>query len=262
MKKYFILFYLLLVGCGTLSLCQRVNVNSPPFKTSLTILSFNMLGVSLTASRDARMIPLVQVCKENNVDILLLQESIWQPNEDRISLLRGALGGLYDCTEAPTFGVWPFQIHDIGILSKYPFIAINSADCTIKMTGTLDNMPLPNKKRVVTATINVSGVGVVNVASTHMASCPVSEEERQNQVKMIVGFIETLPKADMDIIGGDFNFDNNNLAYSILTSMGYIGCDVGIDHIMVRGGKFISCQEVLNDHYSSDHSGVLATVSK
>ncbi len=112
------------------------------------------------------------------------------------------------------------------------------------------------------AHLDVPGIGMINVYSTHMASSPTTQEEREKQVMEEIVFINSQMKADIDIFGGDFNFDNTNPAYKIIQNSGFVGYDVGVDHIMIRGGRILSGEEVFSDHFVSDHSGILVEVSK
>ena len=261
MKTTAVLLVLLL-----LSACSRSLVNSDPGslpnQDHLTVLSLNMKGYDPNASREARMQPVVNLCKQEGMDLLLLQEGVSGLLKGSIDLLRDKLT-FPASFEAPVFGVWPFNLNNVGIISRYPWLETHSASCEIKMVQVIDNLPIPGKRRVVMGQVHVPGIGQVNAYSVHLASGPTTQEERQKQVTCMLDFINSRPGAVMDILGGDFNFGPDNLAYQMILDTGFQGFGQAPDFVFVRGhGGITEGKIVFTDHFVSDHCGILVKIVK
>jgi endonuclease/exonuclease/phosphatase family metal-dependent hydrolase len=228
----------------------------------LTVLSLNLKGHDPNYSREERLRPVVELCRAEKVDVLLLQEGVaGLVVRDSIKELQGQLG-LAGRTKAPVFGVWPFMTYEIGVLSRFPFNRTVSAGCGVSMVPTLDKLPIPGKRRIVGGHFQVPGLGAVKACSVHLASKPLNQEERMKQVTCLLAFISEQSRPDLEILGGDFNFRQNNPAYGLVQAAGFQGFGSGVDFVFCRGGEVYDGKSVFTDHFVSDHCGILVKIRK
>ena len=259
-KTIYLLLIFIFIGCSTISVHNSF-VESISNQDQITILSLNMMGYDPNNSRIDRMQPVIDLCKQDNVDILLLQEGysgLFQ--RDSINYLRDELG-FPASFEAPVFGVYPFSLQNIGIISRYPWLETDSSPCEIQMIETIDNLPVPNKRRVVMGQIDVPGMGKINTYSVHMASSPTTEEERTKQISCIINFIDSKTNDSAEILGGDFNMSPDSPAYKVIIDAGFRGYGQTPDFIFVRGPiEIVDWKLVFADHFVSDHCGILVKI--
>jgi endonuclease/exonuclease/phosphatase family metal-dependent hydrolase len=259
MKTIILTLALLLAGCSTFH-----EVNGPaaalPDQTSIKVLTLN-LKADDSQPREARLEPVVAACKAQGVDILLLQEGASGVSEtDNIDLLRAKLG-YPSMIEAPVFGVYPFKLNNVGIISRYPWLETNSSACEVQVVEKIDQLPIPGKRRVIMGQVYIPGLGQVYAYSVHLASSPTNQEERNKQVACMLEFIDSRPGGVLEILGGDFNFGEDNPAYQMIIRAGFKGVGSAPDFIFVRGaGEIIDWHPEFTDHFVSDHVGVVATI--
>jgi endonuclease/exonuclease/phosphatase family metal-dependent hydrolase len=229
----------------------------------MRILSLN-LCVSWIHPRGKRLRAVADYVLDNRVDVVLLQEGIRSCLiYDSLRQLNGMLGGWNLWGRSP-FG-WPFFWEfRLGIISRYRIIRSSSAYLEVAQSEWVDAIPLPGRRRAVMVQVDVPDLGIANLISVHLTSSPKTEQARGDQYSNLLTWINSLPPADVTILGGDFNLDLDNPCYKQIMLYGFEPVAMAPpDYIFLRGSA--SCldrQRVFQGHFVSDHEGLIAEFGK
>lgn len=221
----------------------------------MKILSLN-LCTSWTSPRRTRLEAVADFVRGAGVDLLLVQEGVRSCFVyDTIRQLARELD--FEYFAKSTYG-WPFFWESrVGILSRFKIIRTASLSCEVPQTQWVDAIPLPWRKRAVSVTVDVPGLGIMTAISVHLTSNPKTEADRARQLAEVNAWKAALPERDLTVYGGDFNaaFDR----WPKETSYGFAP-----DYIFIEGaGKIIEGRPVLTDGVVTDHyGGVLVEVAR
>lgn len=218
------------------------------------------LCASWTRPRAERLQMVADFVKENEVDVLLVQEGVRSCFiYDTIRQLADELR--YDYFSKSVFGFPLFYEFRVGVISRFQIIDTASLDAEVPQKDWLDAIPLPWRRRAVAATVNVPGLGITTLVSVHLTSSPKSEDSRQSQFRRLHNWIDGLPPDDCCIVGGDFNTSQFTPPFTA-TFNGTVITGQTPDYICVDGGRIVKGYPVFTDHVLSDHVGVVAHVEK
>ena len=244
MKYLILVLAFLLSGCIT---GATGNLAQPEAKRTIKVLTINLCA-DWNAPRQARADKIVEFARAEQVDIILAQEGIKGLGQfDMVKYIAAQLN--YSYIQSPVFGFPGFYEFSVGIISNSPITDAKIVGCQVVGGDFIDNIPFPGAGRGVLA--NICGIWVM---SSHL-TVPTAQDQRESQVRCLQA---ALPQG-MAIWGGDFNFNRDNPAYSLIKmdEAQYPG-SAQVDMIFTRHMLCVSSEMVFEDHYVSDHSGVLA----
>jgi endonuclease/exonuclease/phosphatase family metal-dependent hydrolase len=225
----------------------------------MRILSLN-LATSWKTSRKSRMLRVRHFIEDTGVDAVLFQEGL-QVCWPAYSSLHDLCPNGYFSYHRGYIGVPWFYSWRVGVLSRFPIISAASLGCEVPQTEWVDAIPYPGRKRAVSVTVDVPGLGRVSIVSVHLTSSPKTEGDREQQLIKLVRWLPTLPESDVQICGGDWNTDRNNAAFRL--TMGVEGITgQAPDYICVRGAQIVKASTVFTDRVVSDHVGIIAEAEK
>jgi endonuclease/exonuclease/phosphatase family metal-dependent hydrolase len=243
MLNWLLALVILLSGCMTYS----QGTMTPP-RQLVKVLTINLCA-NWNAPRQDRADAIVSFCREEQVDIILTQEGIKGIGQfDMAKYIAGQLG--YSYCQSPSFGVPGFLEYCVGIISTYSIKTNKKVGCQVSGGDPIDRVPFPGAARGLLA-----NVGGINVMTSHL-TVPVMQSAKEEQVSCLRA---ALPKG-VSIWGGDFNFNRYDLAYPMveLQEALYVG-PPQVDMIFFGGLSLVESRLVFEDHFVSDHCGVLAT---
>lgn len=221
----------------------------------MKILSLN-LTATMSTPRAERLGAVADFVRENEVDVLLVQEGIRSCFiYNTIRALAGELG--FDYAARSSFGIPLFWEFRVGVLSRFKILRTASLDPAVPQTEMLDRFPLPWRKRAVASTVDVQGLGITTLISVHLTSSAKTAADKAKELELLAAWRRGLPESDAVIWGGDLNFD-----FDVFP----IGAKYGVapDYIFVEGAaRIIDAGEVLTGHEVTDHKcGVLVEVGR
>lgn len=226
----------------------------------MKVLSLNLCA-SWTTPRADRLRAVAKFVKENEIDLLLVQEGLRSCYiYDTIRQFAGMLG--YGYFAKSTFGFPVFWEFRVGIVSRFKIIDTVSLAAEVPQQDWLDSIPLPWRRRAVAATVDVPGLGITTLISVHLTSSPKTQEDRVAQFKKLFEWLPGLPDSDVRVVGGDFNTSQENPAF-MATFGGAVITGQSPDYICVDGAKIVKGYPVLTGQVVTDHEcGVIGEVEK
>jgi|WetSurMetagenome_2_1015567.scaffolds.fasta_scaffold214230_1 endonuclease/exonuclease/phosphatase family metal-dependent hydrolase len=221
----------------------------------MKVLALN-LCVSWKYTREARLSAVAHFCEEQGVDVLLVQEGVRSCFVyDTLRFLAKRLGFHQFCKSNIGFPLfWEFRV---GVLSRYPILSAASLNLKIAQNGgLLDRFPLPWRKRAVSVTVDVPGLGIANLISVHLSSCAKTIADKARELALVSEWRQTLSPCDVEVFGGDFNTSLDGMKAG--TSFG-----ASPDYVFVQGGQIINPLKVFPGQTVTDHDcGLLVEVAK
>lgn len=248
----------------------------------MRVMTLNLMERSPAESRTSRLAKVARFVRDQNVEVLLLQEGcggLWELTRDSIRDLARQLG--YHHFSRNIFGILLFLYYKVGIVSKWPFIWTDAARLYCRTTAWPDRVWLPSKRDVVGAAINHPVHKRVYLYSAHLgAGCDCAG--RYDQAVQLLRFIFYGMPGDAKIfLGGDFNAGPDSAALGLVKRSTLIELPTGptfgladnpqaagspapakIDYLFTRGLAGWA-QVVLNGGYGpwvSDHAGIMAEI--
>ena len=247
MIPLFFVVCLFLSGCMTSSQGYKFLDIKPTVK----VLSINLCADWANPRQD-RANRIIQLVRDEKIDIVLTQEGIKGVGQfDMVKYIAETLD--YSYCQSPAFGVPGFLEYCVGIISAYPISNAKTVGCQVSGGDPIDKVPFPGSGRGIMA--NVDGIQVM---SSHL-TVPVEQDQREKQVKCLRSALSP----GTTIWGGDFNFNRNNPAYLLvnLQEALYSG-EPRVDMVFSSGLSILESRLVFEDHFVSDHYGVLVTYSR
>lgn len=226
----------------------------------MKILSLNFC-VTHPRPRSERLKAVADFVQANGVDVLLMQEGVRSCLVyDTGRQLGRLLGPLSWDRYAKSNVAWPFFWEfRVGIFSRHQIIETFHADLSVPVQRTYpDSLPLPWRAHAVGVLIYAPEFGRTLLVDVHLSSGPKTPSDQVDQTRKLLAWIGGLEKADMTILGGDFNFPAGSSSQILLAECGYQPAGASQpDFIFTNGAKVVSSQVVMTDHEITDHPGAV-----
>lgn len=229
----------------------------------MKILCLNLKAKDEQHSQEERLNVVADFCNNNLIDVLLLQEGTYGfVGGNSIKRLESKLQRSHYFYQEPCFGYWSMYQYQCGIITSYAFHNTDSCACKIKSTCLVDSLYLPGAKRVISVNSYVPNIGNVCFVTCHLDSNPATEYLRTVQLSCLNIFLyKKKLTSDVVILGGDFNNDYNTMSENLSYGYSNIITD-GPDGIWISADSKLNTigRLVFQDHYVSDHCGLVAEI--
>ncbi len=225
----------------------------------MKILSLNFC-VTHPRPRAERLKALADFIHANGVDVLLMQEGVRSCLVyDTGRQLNRLLGRSWQRFAKSNIGCPFFWEFRVGIFSRYPLLETCHADLSVPIKKSLpDSLPLPWRAHAVGAVIYTPEFGRTHLVDVHLSSGPKTPSDQVDQTRKLLAWAGGLEKAEMAILGGDFNFGAGSSSDVLLVESGYqVAGEAPPDFIYTAGARVVSRQVVMTDHEITDHDGAV-----
>jgi endonuclease/exonuclease/phosphatase family metal-dependent hydrolase len=246
MHYLILILSLILSGCVTDSqgIVNQSNEN-------LKVLTINLCA-NWNASRKDRVDKLIEFIKAEKIDVILAQEGIRGIGQfNTIKYIAEELG--YSYCQSPSFGVPGFIEYTIGVIAASPISESKVVGCQVSGGDPIDKVPFPGSGRGL-----LVNTGSLWFMVSHL-TVPVERSQKEKQVQCLM---KSIPAGSV-VWGGDFNFTRSDMVYPLIQMQEavYSG-NPQVDMIFYKGIALLNSKIVFEDHYISDHIGVLTEFRK